>query len=210
MHLACPAAGPVLAAQHRPAVTEKSGEREQAGGECDSCPHLAEVGDPGNGGDLAGGRRCIHAERKDSCPATHVVAEPGPDHLGGDQVQEPRQGQAPKRQRAEPPAAFLALAPADLAVLHNLLRRLVEQLRAHHMAVRRQDDERVPHLPGRPARPDPTQPCTPLWTAVVRSRRLASAASQCRAPDPPEPTSPPYTVLGAAAVANCRSPSIGR
>jgi hypothetical protein len=33
----------VLTTQHRPAVTEQPGEREQADGECDPGPHLAEA-----------------------------------------------------------------------------------------------------------------------------------------------------------------------
>ncbi len=92
----------VLTAQHRPPATEKSGERGQAGGQCDPRPHLAGAGNPGNAGDLAGGEAAggIHAERKDSCLAARVVAEPGPEHLGGYQGKEPRHGQAPKHQRA--------------------------------------------------------------------------------------------------------------
>lgn len=94
--------GAVLTTQHRPAVTEQPSEHEQADGEGDPSPHLAEVGDPGDTGDLAGGEAAggVHAERKDSGPAAHIVAEPGPEDLAGDQGKEPHHGQAPQHQGA--------------------------------------------------------------------------------------------------------------
>src|SRR5271170_8032108 len=84
----------VLTTQRRPAVTEQPREHEQADGEGDPSPHVAEVGDPGNTDDLAGGEAAggVHAERKDSGPAAHIVAEPGPEDLAGDQGKEPHHG----------------------------------------------------------------------------------------------------------------------
>ena len=89
-------------APRRPAVTEQPGEREQADRERDPRPDVAEVGDPGDAGDLASGKAAggVHAERKDGGPAADIVAEPGPDDLAGDQGKEPYHGQAPEHQSA--------------------------------------------------------------------------------------------------------------
>ena len=92
--------GAVLTTQHRPAVTEQPGEHEQADGEGDPRPYVAEGGDPGDAGDLAGGEAAggVHAERKDSGPAAHIVAEPGPEDFADDEGKEPHHGQAPEHQ----------------------------------------------------------------------------------------------------------------
>ena len=92
----------MLTTQHRPAVTEQPGEYEQTDGKSDPRPHVAEVGDPADAGDLVCGEAAagVHAERKDSGPAAHIVAEPGPEDLAGDQGKEPHHGQAPEHQGA--------------------------------------------------------------------------------------------------------------
>lgn len=63
---------------------------------------MAEVGDPGDAGELTGGQAAggVHAERKDRSPAAYILGEPGPEDLGGGQGNEPHHGQAPEHQRA--------------------------------------------------------------------------------------------------------------